>query len=185
VIKPGIAAAIVIIVAVTAVRAAEPIKPTDRPNVFSFSVASSNTSIEYRRMFRDSRLTLIAIGGYATQTAQEPAPYKPVSTHFLQLGLGLRRNFNTAEQFRPFAQVEILRHSSASTGQCGIPANWNYVASGGGEYFVAQRLSLEASAGLNYGRGGYGCFSDGTTTGMLSAKTLGTFRSAVSVNFYF
>lgn len=184
-IKPGIAAAIVIAIATTTIAADEPIKPTERRNVLSFSVSGSSPSIEYRRMFLDSRLTLIAMGGYGTQTSQEPAPYKPSSARFLELGLGLRRNFNATEQLRPFAQVEILRHSSAESGQCGIPADWNYVATGGGEYFVGRRLSLEASAGLNYGRGGFGCFTDGSTTGTLKEKNFSTFRSAVSVNFYF
>jgi hypothetical protein len=185
VIKPGIAAAIVIAIATTTVAADEPTKPTERRNAFSFSVSSESPSIEYRRMFLDSRLALIAMGGYGTQTSQEPAPNKQVSARFLELGLGLRRNFNNAEQLRPFAQVEILRHSSADSGLCRIPADWNYLATGGGEYFVGRRLSLEASAGLNYVRGGFGCFTDGTTTGTLKAKSFGTFRSAVSVNFYF
>src|SRR5258708_4909560 len=189
--KLGIALAS-IVVAATTLRGAEPITPSvDNHHVLSFAASTTSGDIEYRYMFHDSRLAAIAILGYSEQssTSSSSSTVGSITSkskfHMLDLGVGLRNNFMTREQLRPFVQVDVLR-SSASSG-CGsgyASPYWNYSASGGAEYFLGKRLSVEGRAGLRYAHASLDCSLFGVTQ-TLSAHSTGTFRSALAINFYF
>src|SRR5260370_11613861 len=188
--KFGIALA-AIVVAATSLRGAEPITPSvDNHHVLSFAASTTSGDIEYRYMFHDSRLAAIAILGYDQQSSKSSSSSSSgitsqVKFHMLDLGVGLRNNFMTREQLRPFVQVDVLR-SSASSG-CGsryASPYWNYSASGGAEYFLGKRLSVEGRAGLRYAHASLDCSFLGVTQ-TFSARTAGTFRSALAINFYF
>jgi opacity protein-like surface antigen len=190
-IKPLLVAAAMTLAATT-LSAADVTPPTDKPNVFSFSIGSGQSDIEYRRMFADSRLALIAIAGYDDQKFKSNATVGGTvnfSQHALELGLGIRNNFNAGEQFRPFVQFDVRRTSAnngAGIGICEPSPFWNYNASGGAEYFVGHRVSVEGSAGLRYSRSSSDCSEPATGESFTSKATnFGTFRSAIGINFYF
>ena len=188
--KFGIALAL-IVVAATTLRGAEPITPpVDNHHVLSFAASNSSGDIEYRYMFHDSRLAAIALLGYSEQSSKSSSSFSSgitsqVKFRTLDLGAGLRNNFMTREQLRPFVQVDVLR-SSTGSGCVNVFASpyWNYTASGGAEYFLGKRLSVEGRAGLRYAHSSLDCSFLGVTQ-TFSARTVGTFRSALAINFYF
>jgi hypothetical protein len=112
-----------------------------------------------------------------------------MSSHATELGIGLRHNFNARERLRPFTQVEVIRSTysdSNSFDTCRSSPNFDYVAAGGGEYFLASRVSLEGSAGVAYSHGSQRCtFGDPSVTYRQSEHAFGTFRTLLSINFYF
>jgi len=190
-IKPLLVAAAMTLAATT-LSAADVTPPTDKPNVLAFSVASQNYDIEYRHMFADSKLAVIAIAGYYevkfrnTQTAPN-FNSQDITNRFVDLGLGLRNNFRTGEQLRPFLQLDVHRSTQdTSSVDCQASPIWGYNATGGAEYFVGKQVSIEGSAGLHYGRTSEGCTNPNTGQSVSQkATTFGTFRSVVGINFYF
>lgn len=183
-IKPWIAT-VAIAIAATSVRAAEPAPPTDKSNVIAFGAGNGVGTLEYRRTFLQSRLALIAIAGYQEVSAHsnDSTGDYHTSQHSTQLGLGVRHNFATIEQVRPFVQLSVSRNHSNGYG-CMDSSFWGYAASGGGEYFVSRRVSFEGSAGVEVGRASNDC-GGGTISAHVHATTLNTFRTALGINFYF
>lgn len=170
----------------TALRAAEPIIPdTDRHHVLAFAASNDSGDIEYRYMFHDSRLAVIALFGYSRQTSKTTGVVTVrESTHALDLGLGLRHNFMTREQLRPFVQLDATRSSSGdSCGSVFITPVWGYSGTGGAEYFLGRRFSVEGRAGVRYTRGSSNCA--GSVFPKSSFHEVSTFRSALAINFYF
>jgi hypothetical protein len=166
------------------VRAADAVTPADRSNVIAFAVGDTSNSVEYRRLFHGGQFALIALAAYIkdSSTASPPLLF-PASSHYTEFGLGVRRNFLSGDQLRPFAQVTAGR--SSASGNCSIASFWDYTATGGGEYFVSPRVSLEGSAGIDVGRGRSDCIAGvAGLTGSYS-RTLNTFRAALGINLYF
>lgn len=186
-IKPWIALT-AIVISTSALHASEPMTPTDKTNVIAFVGGSSSRDVEYRHLFLNSRVALIVLAGYHEQTVDSADPFAfHDSRHGSEVGVGLRHNFSTADQIRPFVQLTVDRASSSgNVGNCDSSTFWGYSALGGAEYFVGRRVSLEGSAGLEVGRSRYGCFpSDGTAPSRGHATTVDTFRTALGINFYF
>lgn len=186
-IKPWIALA-AIVISTSALHASEPITPTDKTNVVAFVAGNNSGDIEYRHLFLNSRLAVIALAGYHEQTDESSGPQGfHLSQHSTELGLGVRHNFTTVEQIRPFVQLTVARSSGSTTGDpCGSgPTFWDYTAVGGGEYFVGRRVSLEGSAGLQVGRGRSGCFISDSGPARVNGRSINTFRTALGMNFYF
>jgi len=189
--KFGIALASIVLAATT-LRGAEPITPpVDNHHVLSFAASNSSGDIEYRYMFHDSRLAAIALLGYSEQSSKSSSSStvgnitSKSKFRTLDLGAGLRNNFMTREQLRPFVQVDVLRSSTGSScHSISVSPYWTYAASGGAEYFLGKRLSVEGRAGLRYAHSSSDC-SLGGVTESFSARTAGTFRSALAINFYF
>lgn len=189
--KFGIALASIALAATT-LRGAEPTTPpVDNHHVLSFAASTTSGDIEYRYMFRDSRLAAIALLGYSEQssTSRSSSTVGSITSkskfRTLDLGVGLRNNFMTREQLRPFVQVDVLRGSAGSgCGNIYASPYWNYRASGGAEYFLGKRLSVEGLAGLQFAHSSSRC-SQGGVTESFSVRSAGTFRSALAINFYF
>lgn len=185
-IKPWIAVAAIALAATTA-RAAEPITPTtDKSNVIAFGAGNGSGAIEYRHLFLKSRLALIGEIAYHNQTTRsDDSSSVHYSQHATSLGLGLRQNFSTGEQLRPFVQLTVSRFHASPSGPCyGVNA-WGYGASGGGEYFVGSRVSLEGSAGVSFGHSSSGCYVLPDNTQRIHTTSLDTFTTALGINFYF
>lgn len=186
-IKPWIAVA-ALVAATTTLRASEPFTPTDKTNVIAFSAGNETGDIEYRHTFLNSRLALLALAGYHASSYHSNDPDVPdSSSHASELGIGLRNNFDMRERLRPFAQVEVIRTSATNYYvQCHASPSFNYIASGGGEYFLANRVSLEGSAGVAFFRSSQNCtYGDPPLAFKQQNRSFGTFRTLLSINFYF
>jgi hypothetical protein len=181
--------ALLMVIAGTALRAAEPVTPdTDKHNVLSFAASNSSADIEYRYMFHDSHLAAIAFLGYSEISSKfnSGAVNGHQSSHTLDLGAGLRHYFMPGEQLRPFVQADVIRSSSGeSCTGIFVSPTWNYSATGGAEYFLGKRFSVEGRAGVRYQHGSSNCSGvvGGSTTTSFHVVT--TFRSALAINFYF
>jgi opacity protein-like surface antigen len=194
--KYAIAAGLLVL-ATSALYAADPVtQDMSRKHVFTFSTSTSSTvfggsDVEYRYMFANSRLAAIFFAGFGQESfTTTGSTTSHGSVHSTDLGAGLRRNFTPGEQLRPFVQFDVARSSSGdSCGAISISPNWNYTASGGAEYFLGKRFSVEGRAGVRYARGSFNCngaaIGVGTGVSSESLRTLATFRSALAVNFYF
>lgn len=191
-------AAGLLVLTTSALYAADPVtQDMSRKHVFSFSTSTSSTvfggsDIEYRHMFADSRLAAIFFAGFGQESFTiTGSTSSHGSIHSTDLGAGLRRNFTPGEQLRPFVQVDVGRSSSGdSCGSISASPTWNYTASGGAEYFLGKRFSVEGRAGLRYARGSLNCSAvGGGAVGVggfsQSERSVATFRSALAVNFYF
>jgi hypothetical protein len=175
------------VLAATNLRAAEPVTPTtDRSNALAFAAGTSASDLEYRRIFHDSQFAVIVLAGYhsfASKTSDSPIGTFKQSGHSTELGLGLRRNFATGEQFRPFLQLSAT--SDHFSGNCAGGRFLSTLASGGGEYFVGSRVSLEGSAGVQLGNSSSTCTFSASETQTTHTTTINTIRAALGINFYF
>lgn len=192
-----IAVPMLLMVAATSLLAAG-VEPTDKRNVLTFSTGSfanagaaaggfvSGGDLEYRRVFSDSRLVAIALFGYHEQSYSDGTG-DHFSAHLLDAGAGLRHNFTTADQFRPFIQGTITRSSYEQTAsiQCDNQPYWSGAAAGGIEYFISPRFSVEGMGGLSYSRQRGRCGATGSGSYSFHSSQFSTFRSAVAINFYF
>jgi hypothetical protein len=184
-IKPWITAA-AIVVAASSLHAAEPVTPTDKTNVVAFSAGNDRSDVEYRRLFLNSRLAVIVLAGYHGSSSKSSGSVDfQSSQHSTEFGLGLRHNFATIEQVRPFVQLTAAREHTSGSDCTGATA-FSYAATGGGEYFVGRRVSFEGSAGVQVGHDRSGCFlSNGVPESRIHTSFVDTFRTAVGINFYF
>jgi len=184
-IKPWITAAAIVIVA-SSLHAAEPVTPTDKTNVIAFAAGNDRGDVEYRHLFLNSRLAVLVLAGYhqSSSTASGSVDFHG-SQHSTEFGLGLRHNFATIEQVRPFVQLTAAR-AHASGSNCTGFTDFSYAATAGGEYFVARRVSFEGSAGVAVGRSKSGCFiTNGIPDSRIHDTSVDTFRTALGINFYF
>ena len=99
------------------------------------------------------------------------------SSSAYELGIGLRRNFGS-RPFRPFAHLEANRVWYDAG--CAHISSSAYVGGGGVEYFVAPRVSIEGLAGVEHFANNQRCDANS-----YHYRSTSTFRSAVSVSFYF
>jgi hypothetical protein len=150
----------------------------------TFSVAQSSGDISVRRLFGNSWAGLADIGlsrgtAYAVTTLGASADVTSWSA-----ALGARRYFG-ASPLRPFAELGGGIRWNEIPG-CRHASNPHGTAGGGVEYSVAPRVSIEGSAGLAYTEITQRCTSvfDGVEY-RYHQDALSTFRTALSITFYF
>jgi hypothetical protein len=158
----------------------------ERKTGFTFQLGQPDSGIAVRRVLTPSWMVLgtlmYAHGSSASGAGGGGVPAPAVDQTTWGVGAAIRRVF-VSEELRPFAQIEgAWRRSSLSS--CGN-TSYPYVAADGGvEYFVARRVSIEGSAGVSHARFSEQC-SDGTINVSFSSNSTATFRSAISLTFYF
>jgi len=152
------------------------------PTGITFSVAQSGNDVSFRRLFGNEWAALATLGyshgtGFAVTSTGGS-----VDSDSWSLGLSGRRYFAAAD-LRPFAELGAGERW-ISIGDCTRVHNPFASAGGGVEYHVAPRVSIEGSAGLSYSEFNQRC-SAGGITNEFRQHSLSTFRSALSITFYF
>lgn len=155
----------------------------ERKTGFTFSVGQGDSAVSLRRIVSPQWMVLGTLGfshgnNGVVGTAANPAP----SVTSWSLGAGVRRVF-VSEELRPFVEVDAALRRSNLPG-CGHINSPLVFAGGGVEYFVARRVSIEGSAGVNYTNLSEHCVSDFGEF-RYDAHSFSTFRSALSLTFYF
>jgi hypothetical protein len=164
--------------------ACTPLLAQERKTGFSFLLGQPDSGISVRRVLTPQWTVLgtlaYAHGTTATGVTGAPAPVFDQTSW--ALGAAIRRVF-ISEELRPFVQVEGA-YRRTSLGGCEHTSYPFFAADGGVEYFVAKRVSIEGSAGLNHSHFSQRC-SDDTTSVRYDSSSTATFRSAISLTFYF
>jgi hypothetical protein len=154
------------------------------PNGITFGVGNASSDVAFRRLFGNQWAGLATLGyshGNAFYTEPNGQSHALTSWSF---GLTARRYVNEGA-LRPFAEAGGgLRYSSLGGTPCDNPRNPFASAGGGVEYKVAPQVSIEGSAGLNFSSFSQRCNFDGVVT-RVHQNSLSTFRSALSLTFYF
>lgn len=124
-------------------------------------------------------------GGKADVTVyQGDVKVNEQSSDFWSASAGVR--FARAPRpFVPFAQVEGAYSRTQTNGCRAALDTTSFAASGGVEYFIADRVSIEGQAGIATFFGNPQCGSGGGQTIRADASSSATFRSAISVSFHF
>jgi hypothetical protein len=156
---------------------------SNRKTGITFSLGQPDSSIAVRRLLTPK---WTALGTLSFAHGSSNGAITPVDTTSWSLGAGVRRVF-ISEELRPFVEVDAaVRHTTVPG--CGH-LNYPYVSAGGGvEYFVARRVSIEGSAGASYSQVSENCSvadSVGTVDYRFDSHSFSTFRSAISLTFYF
>jgi len=150
----------------------------------TFSVAQASGEVSARRLFGRQWAALGVLGySHGTAYAYAPAsPFYPNDITTWSAGLAARRYFSPAP-LRPFAELGagVRRTDFAPCNHFNNPYG---TAVGGVEYNVAPRVSIEGSAGLNYSSSSQRCNSGGIEY-RLDSHSFSTFRTALSITFYF
>jgi len=160
-------------------------------NAVSFSFTNSSSTIGYRRSF--GAFAALVNAGYSKLSFSESegdGTHGTAELHAWTLGAGLRRYLATKNALHVFAQADVSRSIAApyavigGVSECDKLRQTSGSLSGGVEYHVSRNVSLEGTAGVSAGEAVSRCtsssFSDLSTT-----RSIGTFRSALTLNFYF
>ena len=162
--------------------AATTLSAQTHPTGLTFSVAQSGNDVAFRRLF-GSQWAALATLGYSHGTAFSTAvPSGSTNADYWSLGLSGRRYFAPSE-LRPFAEAGGGMRWTEIAG-CPRLRNPFATATGGVEYNIAPRVSIEGSAGLSYSAFSQRCEIGGVVSNF-HQHSLSTFRSALSVTFYF
>ena len=158
-------------------------------NALSFAFNSSDPTIAYRRSF--GMFAGLISGSYSRFSydySVTGAPNSKQTDHAWTLGAGLRRYLATKTALQPFVQFDISRSAptagTAVVGTCGsthFSAAW---LTGGAEYHVTPSVSIEGRTGIQASRVSSRC-SGSDFSVRNDSRGFSTFRSAVSLNFYF
>src|ERR1043165_997860 len=154
--------------------------PPERKTGFTFSLGSGDSAISVRRIVSPQWMVLGTLGFSHGNDGVGTINGSSVTSWLL--GAGVRRVF-VSEELRPFVELDAgIRHTNLPG--CGHINSPFAFAGGGVEYFVAKRVSVEGSAGINYTNISEHCVSDfGAVT--YDAHSFSAFRSALSLTFYF
>lgn len=165
---------------------AQPTPDPDRKTGFTFSVGTAGSDISLRRRLSPEWTALAAIG-YSEQNAQPqtagPVILTPYTLDVWSISAGARRYF-ASDELRPFAEV-TAGMSRADFPGCSTSNSPRATIGGGVEYYVARRVSIEGSAGLGYSETSQSCGVFGGQEYRFEYDSLNTFRTALSVTFYF
>jgi Autotransporter beta-domain len=155
----------------------------DRKTGFTFSVANAGGDISVRRLLSPEWAVLGSLG-YAEGNAYNPGtPAGPVDFDSWILSAGARRYFSATE-LRPFAEATLGYQWSDVPG-CDEASNARATAGGGVEYAIARRVSIEGSAGLSYSNVNQRCSPAPGFDYEFDQDSFSTFRTALSITFYF
>ena len=160
----------------------------NRKTGFTFFFGTPDSGISVRRRVTPDWTVLGTLAysrnGQAVAAVAGPAPNANATSW--ALGAGVRRVF-VSEELRPFIEVDaLLRRTDVPF--CDHISYPYFTAAGGVEYFVAKRVSIEGSAGLSYSRVSERCTQDlgnGPVEFRFDSHSFGTFRSALSLTFWF
>jgi hypothetical protein len=148
----------------------------------TFSAGNTGGDISLRRQLPPDWALLAAIG-YSEGDAYNPAsPLSPVGTSTWSVAGGVRRYFSRSD-LRPFGELTAGYQWTEAPG-CSEISHPRAAAAGGVEYAIARRVSIEGSAGLTYSSGAQRCSFNGIDY-RFEHDHLSTFRTALSVTFYF
>jgi hypothetical protein len=154
------------------------------PTGLTFSVGQSSNDVSFRRLFGNQWAALATLGyihgsAFAVTTAGGTTEADSYS-----LELSGRRYFAPSD-LRPFVEAGGgLRWTDIDAPGCANVRSPFATASGGVEYHIAPRVSIEGTAGLSYSSFSQRCTVNGISTNF-SQHSLSTFRSALSLTFYF
>lgn len=154
------------------------------PTAVTFGVGESSSTLAVRRAVAPRWSVLVSAGGGSSdlEISRNGELLAEQSTTFWSVGPGLRYEFGV-RPLLPFAQAEIT-YSRIRTNACRDALSSTGVAlSGGVAYFLAERVSIEGSAGIIGAVGEPQCSSDATVRAEL--RSLTTFRSALAISFHF
>ena len=169
---------LVVLVSVPAFAQIDP----DRKTGVTFSVGNSGGDIAFRRQLPPN-WALLAAAGFTEGNAYNPgAPAGPSDLTIWSLSAGARRYF-TGSELRPFAEVTAGYQWTDAPG-CSDISSPRAAAAGGVEYAIAKRVSIEGTAGLSYASSRQQCNYGGIDY-RFESDALSTFRTALSVTFYF
>jgi hypothetical protein len=159
-------------------------------NAVSFSFASSDNSIAYRRSFgMFAGLISAGYSSFSFDSSDSQGNHQKESDHAWTLGVGLRRYIAAKTPVHPFIQLDVSR-SVPGTGGVAVGASCDAshfnsgTFTGGAEYHFTPSISIEARAGISATKSSERCSSTDLTF-REDVRTLNTFRSAVALNFYF
>ena len=154
------------------------------PNGVTFGIGNASSDLAFRHLFGTQWAGLATLGySYGTSfTTDVNGESHPLT--MWSLGVTARRYARPGD-LRPFAEAGGgVRWFNIAGTPCGKPHNPFATAGGGVEYKVAPQVSIEGSAGLSYSSFTQRCEFDGVVT-RTHQKTVSTFRSALSLTFYF
>ena len=154
------------------------------PNGITFGIGNSSSDIAVRHLFGNEWAALGTLGySHGNAFAVDASGNSHALTAW-SLGLSARRYVKSGN-LRPFAEAGGgLRWNELGGTPCGSPHNPFATAGGGVEYKVAPQVSIEGSAGLSYSSFSQRCEVNGVVT-RFHQNSLSTFRSALSLTFYF
>jgi len=157
--------------------------PPERKTGLTFSIGSGDNAIALRCIVSPQWMVLGILGFSHGDNGVVGSIGSQSSVTSWALGAGVRRVF-VSEELRPFVEFDASVRRTQLPG-CGHISSPFGSLSGGVEYFVAKRVSIEGSAGVNYINISERCSSSDFGEIRYDAHTLSTFRSALSVTFYF
>ena len=149
----------------------------------TFSAGFGANDIAVRRMIGSEWAALGTLGYQRSNAFVTTASSEPVDVDFWTLTAGARRYF-AQKPLRPFAEANLGLRLMEFPG-CGHLRNPYASAGGGVEYSIAPRVSIEGSAGLQYSDYNQRCTANDGTGFRIDQHSLSTFRTALSVTFYF
>jgi hypothetical protein len=156
----------------------------DHKTGVTFSVGQATGELSFRRVLTP-RWAALGVLGYSTGTAYayapSPATQGPVDVSTWSVGLSGRR-YVSAAPIRPFLEAGGGIRWSEFAG-CDIQHPYG-TAGGGVEYAIAPRVSIEGSTGLTYTSHSQRCTNNGVEY-RYEQDSLSTFRTALSITFYF
>lgn len=179
-----------IVVITAAVLFAPHLIAADAPNnALSFTFSNADNTIAYRRSFgMFAGLISAGYSKYSYDSSDSSGNHTNNSSHVWSLGAGLRRYLAAKSQLQPFVQADFARSTpgivAVGVGACGPYHNNTGTISGGAEYHVTPAISIEGRAGLSASSASTRCSSTDYSY-RTDSRTLGTFRSAIGLNFYF
>lgn len=156
----------------------------DRRTGLTFTVGQPANDISFRRLIGSEWAALGSLG-YSRGTAYgvTAGGNEPVDIDSWTLTAAARRYFAN-DQLRPFAEAGAGLRMTEVPGCDHLRSPYANV-SGGVEYRIAPRVSIEGSAGLSYSELQQRCTAFDGTVFRLDTDSLSTFRTALSVTFYF
>jgi len=173
-----------------------PLMAQDAPKqAVSFSFANRDSTIAYRHNF-GAYAGLISVGYQKFSETQIDAGTGTTSTFEdagWTVGAGIRRYLARMDQVRPYVQFDLTRSinffggsavAGTAGGQCDKPRETTALLTGGVEYHVTRAISVEGAAGVQQSRYVDRC-SGPSFDYYTTSRSIGTFRSAVALNFYF
>ena len=163
---------------------AAPLLAQTHPNGITFGIGNASSDIAVRHLFGNEWAALGTLGYSHGAVAVIDVSGESHPLTSWSLGLTARR-YVKGGNLRPFAEAGGgLRWNDIGFGSCGSTHNPFATAGGGVEYKVAPQVSIEGSAGLSYWSFSQRCEVNGVVT-RVHQNSLSTFRSALSLTFYF
>jgi hypothetical protein len=172
---------LLILTAVVSLPAFAQIDPDRRTGV-TFSVANSGGDIAFRRLLPPNWAILGSFGFIEGGAYNPGAPAGQGDITTWTLSAGARRYF-TGSELRPFGELTAGYQWTDAPG-CGEVSSPRATAGGGVEYAIARRVSIEGTAGLAYSSATQDCTFGGIDY-RFENDALSTFRTALSITFYF